>query len=70
MIMNLFSSRPEHPLGEPKELKRVLAELPLDNAFKTVDEIHGWLERKGFASITFSMSYDSSMRSGCIMFDA
>ena len=44
MIMNLFSSRPEHPLGEPKELKRVLAELPLDNAFKTVDEIHGWLE--------------------------
>ena len=44
MIMNLFSSRPEHPLGEPRELKRALAELPLDNAFKAVDEIQGWFE--------------------------
>ncbi|WP_153111646.1 hypothetical protein [Propionivibrio limicola] len=44
MILNFFSSRPDHPLGEPKELKRVLAEVPRDNSFKAVDEIHGWLE--------------------------
>lgn len=44
MILNLFSSRPEHPLGDAKELKRILAELPLDNAFKAVDEIYGWFE--------------------------
>jgi hypothetical protein len=44
MILNLFSSRPDHPLGEPKELKRVIGELPLDNAFKAVDEIAGWFE--------------------------
>lgn len=44
MILNLFSSRPEHPLGEPKELKRILAELPLDNSFKVVDEVYGWFE--------------------------
>jgi hypothetical protein len=44
MILNLFSSRPDHPLGDPKELKRVIAELPLDNAFKSVDEILGWFE--------------------------
>ena len=44
MILNLFSSRPDHPLGDPKELKRVLAELPLDNAFKSVDEVYGWFE--------------------------
>lgn len=42
-MLNLFSSRPDHPLGEAKELKRVLAELPLD-AFKAVDEIYGWFE--------------------------
>jgi len=44
MILNLFSSRPEHPLGDAKELKRVIAELPLENAFKAVDEIYGWFE--------------------------
>ncbi len=43
MILNLFSSRPDHPLGDPKEFKRVLADLPLD-AFKAVDEIYGWFE--------------------------
>ena len=44
MILNLFSSRPEHPLGDAKELKRVLVELPLDNSFKSVDEVYGWFE--------------------------
>lgn len=44
MILNLFSSRPDHPLADAKELKRVIAELPLDNAFKAVDEIYGWFE--------------------------
>jgi hypothetical protein len=44
MILNLFSSRPDHPLGDAKELKRILAELPLDNSFKAADEIYGWFE--------------------------
>jgi hypothetical protein len=44
MILNLFSSRPDHPLGDPKELKRVIAELPIDNAFKSVDEVAGWFD--------------------------
>jgi hypothetical protein len=43
-MLKLFSSRPEHPLGDPKELRRVLADLPTDNAFKALDEIYGWLE--------------------------
>ena len=42
--MKLFSSRPDHPLGDAKELKRVLAELPADNSFKAVDEVYGWFE--------------------------
>lgn len=44
MIMNFFSSRPDHPLGDAKELKRTLIELPLDNSLKAVDEIYGWFE--------------------------
>ncbi len=43
MILNIFSSRPNHPLGDAKEFKRVLAELPLD-PLKAVDEIFGWFE--------------------------
>ena len=42
MMLNFFSSRPDHPLADAKELRRVIAELPMDNAFKAVDEIYGW----------------------------
>jgi hypothetical protein len=44
VIMRLFSSRPDHPLGDAKELRRVLVELPADNSFKAVDEVYGWFE--------------------------
>jgi hypothetical protein len=43
MMLNLFSTRPDHPLGEAREFKRVLAELPQDS-LKAVDEIYGWFE--------------------------
>ena len=43
-MLNLFSSRPDHPLGDLKELKRAIAELPRDNSFKAVDEVYGWFE--------------------------
>lgn len=42
-MLKFFSTRPDHPLGDAKELKRVLTELPLD-AFKAVDEVYGWFE--------------------------
>ena len=42
--MKFFSSRPDHPLGDAKELRRFLAELPADNSFKAVDEVYGWFE--------------------------
>lgn len=37
-------NRSDHPLANPKELQRILAEIPMDNAFKALDEIVGWLE--------------------------
>lgn len=33
-----------HPLSDPRELKKVIGELPSDNAFKALDEITAWLE--------------------------
>ncbi|MDR2614823.1 MAG: hypothetical protein LBC91_05835 [Candidatus Accumulibacter sp.] len=42
-MLKFFSTRPDHPLGEAKELKRVLAGLPQE-ASKAVDEIHTWFE--------------------------
>ena len=40
----LLSQKSDHPLADPKSLRRVIAELPIDNAFKALDEIAGWLE--------------------------
>ena len=34
----------DHPLADPVELKRIISELPVDNAFKALDEVAGWLE--------------------------
>lgn len=38
----LFGQKIDHPLADPKDLRRVIAELPTDNAFKTLDEIIDW----------------------------
>ena len=40
----LFAQRTDHPLANARELRRLLSELPKDNAFKALDEISGWLE--------------------------
>ncbi|MBE2258050.1 MAG: hypothetical protein IAE88_04285 [Rhodobacteraceae bacterium] len=44
MILNLFAQRPDHPLADAKELKRILADLHVDKAAKAVDELRGWFE--------------------------
>ena len=45
MLGTLFQGKGErHPLSEARALKQVLAGLPIDNAFKALDEINGWLE--------------------------
>ena len=44
MILNLFPSRPDHPLADAKEFKRILAELRVDKPVNAVDELTGWFE--------------------------
>lgn len=43
MLRNPFSSRPAHPLADVREVRRLVAELPLDNAFDAIDLVSGWL---------------------------
>lgn len=40
----ILGSKNEHPLASPREMRKILDELPKDNAFKALDEIAGWLE--------------------------
>ncbi|HZX31902.1 MAG TPA: hypothetical protein VFF03_11165 [Rhodocyclaceae bacterium] len=40
----LLGPKIDHPLADAKELRRIIAELPVGNAFKTLDEVSGWLE--------------------------
>lgn len=35
---------PEHPLADSRELRRIIEEIPADNAFRALDEIVVWLE--------------------------
>ncbi|HEX6734168.1 MAG TPA: hypothetical protein VF096_05100 [Azonexus sp.] len=40
----IFGKKALHPLADAQELRRIVAELPKDNAFRAVDEVAGWLE--------------------------
>jgi hypothetical protein len=44
MILRWFPKRPDHPLADGQELKRILAELHVDRALNAVDEVTGWFE--------------------------
>jgi len=44
MLINLFPQRPDHPLADAKELKRILAELHVEKAAHAVDELASWFE--------------------------
>ena len=40
----LVGPKVDHPLGDPRELRRIIDEIPADNAFKALDDVVGWLE--------------------------
>ena len=44
MILNLFPQRPDHPLADGKELKRIIAELLVERPGNAVDEVTSWFE--------------------------
>jgi len=42
--MKLFGSKPDHPLADPKEAKRLLEGLPENDPAKALDELMHWME--------------------------
>lgn len=44
MLKWIGGGKPDHPMADIKEAKRLLAELPANDAFKSLEEIVSWLE--------------------------
>ena len=44
MLKFFGGNKPDHPMAELKEAKRLLGEVPMGDAFKAVDELAHWLE--------------------------
>src|SRR4030067_1770496 len=42
-LHGLFDGKPDHPMSDLKEARKLLAELPRDNTFKALEEITSWL---------------------------
>jgi hypothetical protein len=49
-MLKLFrGGKADHPMAELKEAKRILEELPVNDAFKSLEELTNWLESVGAA---------------------
>jgi len=42
-LSGIFDKKPDHPMFNMEEARKILAELPKDNVFKALDEITSWL---------------------------
>lgn len=42
-LLGAFGEKPDHPMSDMKEARKLLADLPKDNAFKALEEITFWL---------------------------
>ena len=40
----MFGQKEGHPLADAREFKRIIDEVPRDNAFRALDEVVGWIE--------------------------
>ena len=59
--MSLFGSKkPDHPMVDIKEARKILGELPTNDAFKCVDEVTHWLE-SAMAEQEFKLEYRAQL---------
>ncbi len=42
-LLNIFDGKPDHPMFDVKEARKLLADLPKGDAFKALEEITSWL---------------------------
>lgn len=61
-MFKLFGDKPDHPMFDLAEAKRLLAELPHDDAAKSLEEITFWLE-----SIKKAAGFTPDLRTATIM---
>lgn len=61
-LPGLFDAKPDHPMSDIKEARRLLAELPIDNTFKALDEITAWL-----TSVKETPGFRPELRAAIIM---
>lgn len=61
-MFSLFGAKPDHPMYDLAEAKRLLAELPQDDALKSLEEITFWLE-----SIKDAAGFTPELRAATIM---
>jgi hypothetical protein len=43
-MLKLFGGKPDHPMADPKEVRRILDDLPAQDAYKALDELTHWHE--------------------------
>jgi len=43
-ILKLFGGKPDHPMSDPKEARRILDQLPAQDSFKSLEELTHRLE--------------------------
>jgi len=43
-MFKIFDGKPDHPMFDAKEARRLLAELPKDDPFRELEEIASWLD--------------------------
>src|SRR3972149_11940507 len=61
-LPSIFEGKPDHPMSDVKEAKRLLAELPHDNTFKALEEISSWL-----TSVTDTPGFRPELRTEIVM---
>jgi len=61
-MFSLFGAKPDHPMYDLEEAKRLLDELPQDDALKSLDEITFWLD-----SIKSAGGFTPELRAAVIM---
>lgn len=61
-LLNAFDKKPDHPMSDMKEARKLLADLPKDSAYKALEEITFWL-----TSIKDAQGFHPEVRADIVM---
>ena len=61
-MFNLFGAKPDHPMFDLDEARRLLADLPVDDDFKALEEVTAWLD-----TVKDAAGFRSEVRAAIVM---